>query len=561
MTMIDSGSSENGECEMVNEEFLRRDVFPMLYQQNKKCSKGSMLVYALVIMTVVSILLTSIISFVVSQLKFSSNRVAREEAFQVAEGGIYYYRWYLAHATDGMNAQQLEAFWQNAGTLGISGPVVENYTDPGTGDVIGQYTLTLDPPDPSSTIATVTSVGTVVGDTGVSRTVKARFRRPSWSEYAILADEFIRFGEGTEVWGKIHSNGGVRFDGLAHNSVTSLISSVDDPDHNGAVDFGVHTHASSSHPPNPPNSTVNDSFRPLEAPGSPPTNPVPTRADIFEGGRQFPVPEVSFTGVQSDLTHMKNTACNDTGSGCTVTNDCWADGCYYDNSSAGRRIVLKTDGTFDVYTVNAYDASSFSITSFIGRRSNNGASCTTNVTTSTGSNAQCQNRNLGGGVTCLCNPSNETIPDEGVIYVGDNVWLEGTIDSGVTRATVVAGVGNMFLGNNDILYTSYDGDNILGIIGQQNVEIIRYSQDNLQIDGALLAQNGRVGRSHYSSSDHRTTITINGAIATKQRYGFAWTDGSGYTNRYLNFDNNLLYYPPPYFPTGTEYSIDLWEEL
>jgi hypothetical protein len=29
----------------------------------------------------------------------------------------------------------------------------------------------------------------------------------------------------------------------------------------------------------------------------------------------------------------------------------------------------------------------------------------------------------------------------------------------------------------------------------------------------------------------------------------------------LNFDNNLLYYPPPYFPTGTEYSIDLWDEL
>ena len=110
-------------------------------KQKKSVSRGSMLVYALVIMTVVSILLTSIISFVVSHLKFSSNRVAREEAFQIAEAGIYSYRWYLAHATDGMNAQQLQAFWQDAGTLGVSGPVVENYTDPGTGDVIGQYTL------------------------------------------------------------------------------------------------------------------------------------------------------------------------------------------------------------------------------------------------------------------------------------------------------------------------------------------------------------------------------------------------------------------------------------
>lgn len=515
-----------------------------------------MLVYALVIMTVVGILLTSIIGFVVSQLQFSSNRVAREEAFQIAETGIYSYRWYLAHATDGMNAQQLKAFWSDAGTLGVSGPVEVDYTDPGTGDVIGHYSLTLDPPDPSSTIATVTVVGTSASDAGVSRTVKARFRRPSWSEYAVLADEFVRFGAGTEVWGKIHSNNGVRFDGLAHNSVTSLVPDVNDPDHTGNNEFGVHTHASSTHPPDPPNSTIVGALASERIPNS-----VPDRADIFEGGRQFPVPEVSFTGVQSDLTNMKNTACNDTGSGCAVTNNCWASGCYYDNSNVGRRIVLKTDGTFDVYTVNAYDATTFSILSFIGRRSNNGASCTTNVTTSTGSNAQCQNRNLGGGVTCLCNPSNKAIPDEGIIYVDDNVWLEGSIDSGVSRVTIVAGVGNMFLGNNNITYTSYDGDNILGIIGQQDVEIIRYSQNDLQIDGALLAQNGRVGRAHYSSSDHRNSITINGAIATKQRYGFAWTDGSGYTDRYLNFDNNLLYYPPPYFPTGTEYSIDLWEEL
>lgn len=515
-----------------------------------------MLVYALVIMTVVSILLSSIIGFVVSQMKFSSNRVAREEAFQIAEVGIYSYRWYLAHATDGMNAQQLQAFWQDAGTLGVSGPVEVDYTDPGTGDVIGRYRLELTVPDPSSTIATVTSTGTVVSDASVSRTVKVRFRRPSWSEYAVLADEFIRFGTGTEVWGRIHSNGGVRFDGLSHNSITSLVPDVNDPDHAGNNEFGVHTHASATHPPSPPNSNIVGILASETIP-----NTVPNRADIFEGGRQFPVPEVSFTGVQSDLSHMKNVACNDTGSGCTVTNDCWASGCYFDTSNEGRRIVLKNNGTFDVYRVNAFNTTTNSITSFIGRRSNNGASCTTNVSPSGAPNSQCSPRNLGGGVTCQCNPQNETIPDDGVIYVEDNVWLEGEIDSGVTRLTIVAGVGNMFLGNNDLVYTSYDGSNILGIIGQQDVEIIRHSQDDLQIDGALLAQTGRVGREHYGAGDYKTSITVNGAIATKQRYGFAWTDGTGYDERHLNFDNNLLYYPPPYFPTGTEYSIDLWEEL
>jgi hypothetical protein len=45
------------------------------------------------------------------------------------------------------------------------------------------------------------------------------------------------------------------------------------------------------------------------------------------------------------------------------------------------------------------------------------------------------------------------------------------------------------------------------------------------------------------------------------RYGFSWTDGTGYITRNLYYDNNLLYYPPPYFPTGTQYELDLWEEL
>jgi hypothetical protein len=211
-----------------------------------------------------------------------------------------------------------------------------------------------------------------------------------------------------------------------------------------------------------------------------------------------------------------------------------------------------------MYTVNAYSATSYSITSFVGKKSSNGAACVTSVTSS-GPNAQCKNSG-----TCLCNPVTKNIPANGIIYVDSSVWLEGTIDSGVTRLTVVAGNGTLYLGNNNVLYTNSDGSDILGIIGKQDVEIIQNSQDNLIIDGALIAQNGRVGRSDYGSSDHKSTITINGAIATKQRYGFAWTNGSqdwGYTTRNLNFDNNLLYYPPPYFPTGTEYSIDLWEEL
>ncbi len=549
--MITIGSVSNFPCHIL---FMR--------PKRRNLSKGFALVYALIIITVVAILLTSIIGFVVQNMKFSSNRVAREEAFQIAEAGVYSYRWYLAHETSGKNAQWLKTFWQNPATLGVSGPVETDYTDPGTGTVIGHYSLVLDPPDPSSTIATITSTGTLAGGAGGSRTIRVRFRRPSWSEYAMLTDSFAWFGDTETVWGKVHSNKGVRVDGVAHNSVTSLVPTISDHSsegHGGGPEFGVHTHKNVG-------GGVNYSFNPDEAP---PINPVPPRPDVFEGGRQFPVPEISFTGALSDLAYMKKIACGDSGSGCTVVNTCGTLGCYFDNTGVGRQIILKTNGTFDMCTVNTfsvnttplgvYDVGTNAMTGFAGKTAG-GVACTA-PTTSSGPDTQCT-----GDGTCFCECSNYPIPPDGIIFVDNNAWLEGTLPAGVSRFTVVAGTGTMYLGNNNLLYTEHNGNNILGVIGQQDVEVIRNSPDTLELDGALLAQNGQVGRRYYGAVDDKTKIVTNGAIATKNQwtYSYVYNNGtfaSGYRNTQLYFDNNLLYYPPPYFPTGTEYSIDLWEEL
>jgi hypothetical protein len=35
----------------------------------------------------------------------------------------------------------------------------------------------------------------------------------------------------------------------------------------------------------------------------------------------------------------------------------------------------------------------------------------------------------------------------------------------------------------------------------------------------------------------------------------------GFQGKLINYDNNLLYFPPPFFPSDSYYSIDLWEEL
>ena len=41
------------------------------------------------------------------------------------------------------------------------------------------------------------------------------------------------------------------------------------------------------------------------------------------------------------------------------------------------------------------------------------------------------------------------------------------------------------------------------------------------------------------------------------QYGFAYTGGTGYQIRNLNYDANLLYSPPPYFPlSGSQYVMN-----
>ncbi len=484
----------------------------MTTSRPKRNQRGSALVYGLIIMAVVQIILVSIIQFVTSNIKYSLQIRSREQSLQIAEAGIDFFRWYLAHNVEGKTASQIQAFWTSGSAYGVGTAYERDYTDP-SGGVVGRYRLEVTPPTTGSTIAIVKSTAWTYRYPDLVRVLQVRLRRPSWSESAVLANDFMRFGAGTEVFGKIHSNVGIRFDGVAHNVITSAVTDYNDPDHTGGNEFGVHTHDSPTDPL--------------------PPAAVPARTDVFEAGRQFPVATIDFNGVLGDLSLMK-TAAQGTGS-------------YYNGTGAnnlGTRIILKSNGTYDTCKVNAYNTG-YSITRYT--------------------------RNSGSGTCGSCSGlciSNHPIPDDGVIFVEDNVWVEGTIDDRkvtIAAADLLGGPAPSVYILNDIRYTNTDGRDIIGIVGQNNIEIGWASENDLRIDAALLAQQGRVGREHYVdkgySPDSKSVITVYGAIATNLRYGFAWTDGTGYTTRNLYYDNNLLYYPPPYFPTGTQYELDLWEEL
>jgi hypothetical protein len=192
------------------------------------------------------------------------------------------------------------------------------------------------------------------------------------------------------------------------------------------------------------------------------------------------------------------------------------------------------------------------------------------------------------------------LPANGIIFAEDDVWVDGQIDN--SRLTIVAAreplasaSANIYI-NNDLKYTHYDGSDIIGLIAQKNILVGYFSRNTIRIDAAMIGQKGRVGRPNYGYNGYgnyriqptgaplpnggggenscddfigRSTLTTFGALGTFERYGFAWTGStycsnthsSGYCTRNLNFDSNLVYAPPPSFPTTGEYTLISFEEL
>ncbi len=477
--------------------------------------RGMILINVLIFTMLAVALVIFFTNWVSTSIRIAKLTLYKEQAFQIAEAGIDYYRWHLAHSPSDFKD----------GTAS-NGPYTHDFYNKDN-IKIGSFILTITPPVIGSTIVTIRSEGHVDSSPSTKRIIQTRLAIPSFAKYAFIANDFMRFGEGTEVFGPIHSNMGIRFDGLAHNLITSAASTYEDPDHSGNNEFGVHTHVDVG------GTGINETFRPLEAP---PTSPVPTRNDVFITGRMFPVPQADFTGITNDLSLIKTNATSN--------------GKYLGPSgSLGYHIVFKTDDTYDLYK----------------------------VTNLTGAPNNCSESITGWGTWSIKSPNGQTFidnynnPTNGLIFVEDNVWVDGQINT--ARITVASGKfpdspsnrKSIYI-NNDLLYTNYDGRDVIGLIAQENVTVGMVSDNDLRIDAALMANNGKAGRYHYGSNcspyDVRDRLVLYGMIGSNDRYGFAYTDGTGYDLRTIIYDANLLYGPPPSFPlTSDKYTTISWDEI
>jgi hypothetical protein len=476
--------------------------------------KGMIIIQTIVFGAIAVLMISALATATASSVQIGRITYNREQAFQSAEAGIEYYRWHLAHsATD----------YQDG--TGAPGPYIHTLYDK-DGNAIGQFALSITQPSMGYTLVKITSDGSSTLDPAYNRVISSQVAKPSIAEYAFAGNAAMRFGEGTEVYGKIHSNGGIRFDGLAHNIVTSSATTYDDADHSGNNEIGVHTHVNPQ-----PGSGVTSSYRAAEAD----PNSIPVRTDVFQAGRKISQPVVDFTGFTTDIAALKANAV--------------ANGFYRDaagGSYVGYHLVLKTNDTFDLYKINSWTS--------VGNCNGNGS-----ATTSWSINSQ----TLQG---------NYAFPANGILFFEDTLVIDGQING--ARLTITAAdlpvptdttkYKNIII-NNDLSYTNQDGTDSIGLVAQGGIKVGMISEDNLKIDGALIAQNDDVGRFYYSGNNcnykNRSTLSLYGMIGSHDRYGFAYTDGTGYATRNITYDTNLLYAPPPDFPlTGSQYQILSWQE-
>lgn len=485
-----------------------------------------------------------------NQLRLNKRKIAQAQALQIAEAGINYYRWLLYHE-EKHYFDVLGCAHDSLCNIGTS-----TYDDPFNPAALqGKYHLEVKTPKKNgSSVITLTSTGWTDDYPNLKKIIQVQLGKKSWSSYSLLSNSNIKIDPGYVIYGAMHSNGGIRMDGVAHGLVSSAVKKYFDPEHCGAEEYGVHTHTYE----------VNDGCNCPENPSTPNDCDSDERYDdieflaetmpnyynnVFRAGRSFPVQPISFNILSSNLSEMMIDAesadgqiIDPTTMGCESNNDC----------DVGFRLVLNNNN-YAVYNVETTNCDSYNADS----------------------------ESLQGVYS---------YPENGLIFVRgrDKLWVEGQIEN--NRITILAFNGAIEEGNADIIinnninYVNSDGSEAIGLISQKDILVNKcISGNDLNINAALITKKGKILADEVSPVNNN--LEINGSMATYNGFNFYqmteectnWVWGScmywswgwhsawvtiekGYSNVTINYDTNLTYNPPPHFPTTGDYTFLSWKE-
>jgi len=162
---------------------------------------------------------------------------------------------------------------------------------------------------------------------------------------------------------------------------------------------------------------------------------------------------------------------------------------------------------------------------------------------------------------------NYNMPDNGLIFIEDDIWVEGTVNGKVTLAAARFPENpseyTKVRINNNVQYLARDGNHNLGLITQGDILIPRYAPSDLTVDASLLSQYGRgLYFRYYRSPSVKDNLENYGGIITYLRSGVKYGDpvSNGYINSNYIYNNNLTFNPPPSFPTADNFEVLSWEE-
>lgn len=483
---------------------------------NNKVS-GYLLVLVLVFGSIFLVIVSSFVGYIISQDQVINFRHEQQRATEIAEAGLNYYRWYLAHFPDDVTD----------GT-GLPGPYVHVYNDPEDG-AIGEFSLDIASSTYCGSVSSVevTSTGhTYVNPEAIS-IVKARYARPTVAEYSFITNGGVWYGSDRVITGPVHSNQGIRMDG-SHNSFVG----------SGQADWTCTSSYGCAGNP-----TVNGVFT--------------TTANANPGLFSFPISPVDFAGLTIDLSEMK-----------TRAQDPTYGGIYYGPSGAsGYRVIFNGDGTVTVRRVN-------STTSYWAYSSEEGwHNSERNVINSTSFLA---NETISSDCPLLYFEDKVWLEGE----VSQKVTLAAANLSSGSQTNIVINddityavgtdAGLLAIAEDDVDIGLVVPDNMTanGIFVAQNGRFGRnHYCTSCSSGGWWSTYYGLPGSlDPYVCQD---TLTRYGSVISNGRVGTRWTGSScpgggyssGFENRVTSFDSNQVDNPPPMTPeTSDVYIFDSWQQ-
>lgn len=484
----------------------------MMMKKTTTNQAGFLLIFVLIFSSVLFTIISSFITFIVVQSKVVTSRIQFEQAGQIAEAGLNYYKWYLAHFPN-----------DTTNGTGEPGPYIGVYAD-SEGTAIGEYSLTINSDNYCGEISSlmIEATGHTYANPAVERIIKARYSRPTVADYAFILNNSVWAGPDRIITGPYHSNGGIRMDGQNDSMVTSGVESWTCNSSYGCsgaqIVNGVYTTTTNSNPA------------------------------LFG----YPTTPINFTGIAVDLAQLKDRAINGGGK-------------YFGPISNGKNkfgygVNFNADGTVTVRRVKG-------TVNYWGYSTENGWQKERNIINS--SNII---ETFTPPVACPVLFFEDKVWLSGEVRGKVTLAAGNLVDPNIANSIIlndnityseVEPSGLLAIAEQDILIGVKVPDNmyINGIYIAQNG---RYGR-NFYCGNTAYCNKKQLLPSNYQEYIFRDKEIMNGTIVSNGRVGTQWVSGntpvSGFLQRYNNYDRNQASVPPPFVPiTSDVYRFSNWQD-